>query len=162
VSRKNSAYFRATEDQTLNMAKFFLKTTDAHHLADAPEGAKYLTSDEKILTRGKVAFAENCARCNSSKLPPAVAGLDPEGCAGKDYLTCWNNYWAATESPNFKQKMREIVAAPDFLKDNYLSAEFRVPVTLLQTNACSPLATTALGGNIWDTFSSQSSKDLPS
>ena len=36
------------------------------------------------------------------------------------------------------------------------------PVTLLQTNACSPLATNALGGNIWDNFSSQTYKDLPS
>ena len=61
-----------------------------------------------------------------------------------------------------KQKMREIVLADDFLKDNYLSTEMRVPVTLLQTNACSPLATNALGGNIWDNFSSQSYKDLPS
>ena len=162
TSRKNSAYFAATENQTLDMAKFFLKTTGAHHLADAPDGQKYLTKDEKLLTRGKVAFAENCARCHSSKLPPMIAGLDPEGCAGKDYLTCWNNYWASTETPDFKQKMREIVAAPDFLQDNYLSSEFRVPVTLLQTNACSPLATNALAGNIWDNFSSQSYKDLPS
>jgi hypothetical protein len=37
-----------------------------------------------------------------------------------------------------------------------------VPVTLLQTNACSPLATNALAGNIWDNFSSQSYKSLPS
>jgi len=43
-----------------------------------------------------------------------------------------------------------------------LSTEARVPVTLLQTNACSPLATNALAGNIWDNFSSQSYKDLPS
>jgi hypothetical protein len=35
-------------------------------------------------------------------------------------------------------------------------------VTLLQTNACSPLATNALAGNIWDNFSSQTYKDLPS
>src|SRR5439155_25365384 len=52
--------------------------------------------------------------------------------------------------------------APDFLDDNFLSTEARVPVTLLQTNACSPLATNALAGNIWDNFSSQSYKDLPS
>jgi hypothetical protein len=38
----------------------------------------------------------------------------------------------------------------------------RVPVTLLETNACSPLATNAIGGNIWDNFSSQYYKDLPS
>jgi hypothetical protein len=35
-------------------------------------------------------------------------------------------------------------------------------VTLLRTNACSPLATNAIGGNIWDNFSSQTYKDLPS
>jgi hypothetical protein len=58
--------------------------------------------------------------------------------------------------------MRQIVLAPDFLDGNYLSADFRVPVTLLQTNACSPLATNAIGGNIWDNFSSQSYKELPS
>ncbi len=54
------------------------------------------------------------------------------------------------------------MAAPDFLDRNYLSAEFRVPVTLLRTNACSPLATNALRGNIWNDFSSESYKRLPS
>ena len=58
--------------------------------------------------------------------------------------------------------MREIVLAPDFLDGNYLSTELRVPVTLLQTNACSPLATNAIAGNIWDNFSSQTYKNLPS
>ena len=67
-----------------------------------------------------------------------------------------------TKTDDFKQKMLAIVNAPDFLKDNYLSSEFRVPVTLLQTNACSPLARNALADNIWDNFSSQSYKDLPS
>ena len=50
----------------------------------------------------------------------------------------------------------------DFLDGNYLSTDLRVPVTLLQTNACSPLATNAIRGNIWDNFSSQSYKELPS
>jgi hypothetical protein len=58
--------------------------------------------------------------------------------------------------------MRAIVQAPDFLQGNYLSTEARIPVTLLRTNACSPLATNALAGNIWDNFSSQSYKQLPS
>jgi hypothetical protein len=58
--------------------------------------------------------------------------------------------------------MREIVARSDFLDDNYLSTEARVPVTLLRTNACSPLATNAIRGNIWDNFSSSTYKDLPS
>jgi hypothetical protein len=33
---------------------------------------------------------------------------------------------------------------------------------LLRTNACSPLATNAIAGNIWDNFSSHSYKQLPS
>jgi hypothetical protein len=52
--------------------------------------------------------------------------------------------------------------APDFLENNYLSSELRVPVTLLQTNACSPLATNGIRDNIWDNFSSDSYKNLPS
>ncbi|HEX4772734.1 MAG TPA: hypothetical protein VH351_18010 [Bryobacteraceae bacterium] len=162
VSRKNSAFWQATEAQTLYMAEFFLKSTDPHHLKDAPGGSAYLTKDNSVLTRGKIVFAERCARCHSSKLPDPVAGLDPGGCSGKDYLNCWNTYWAYTKTGEFKAKMRAIVTAPDFLDGNYLSAEHRVPVTLLGTNACSPLATNAIKDNIWDNFSSQTYKDLPS
>ena len=163
VARKNSAYFAATESQTPATALFFLKTTGPHHLKDAPGGPEELKKDEALVPRGKEVFAERCARCHSSKVPPPpVPGLDPAGCAGKDYLDCWNNYWKWTKTDDFKGKMRDIVLAPDFLDGNYLSSELRVPVTLLQTNACSPLATNALGGNIWDNFSSQSYKDLPS
>jgi hypothetical protein len=67
-----------------------------------------------------------------------------------------------TKTPEFKQKMRQIVLAGDFLENNYLSTELRIPTTLMKTNACSPLATNALRGDIWDNFSSQSYKDLPS
>jgi hypothetical protein len=162
TARENSAYFAATEAQTFNTAKFFLKSTGPHRLKDAPGGDRYLGADDATLTRGKVVFAETCARCHSSKLPEAAPGLDPDGCNGPGYLTCWNKYWSWTKTPEFKEKMRAIVLANDFLTDNFLSAEFRVPVTLLHTNACSPLATNAIAGNIWDNFSSQSYKDLPS
>ena len=91
-----------------------------------------------------------------------MEGPGTENCNGPNYLSCWNNYWTWTKTDDFKKRMREIVQSPDFLKDNYLSSEFRVPVTLLQTNACSPLARNALADNIWDNFSSQSYKDLPS
>jgi len=79
-------------------------------------------------------------------------------------LTCFNKYWNWTDTDDFKQKMRNIVLADDFLDDNFLSNDGRVPVTLplLQTNACSPLATNAIGNNIWDNFSSASYKSLPS
>ncbi len=51
--------------------------------------------------------------------------------------------------------------ADDFLADNFLSTEVRIPVTLLGTNACSPLATNAIANDIWDNFSSQTYKELP-
>jgi hypothetical protein len=162
VARNNSTYWTATEAQTADMALFFLKTTGPHKLKDAPGGAAYLGKDSTTLTRGKVVFAERCARCHSSKLPTLPSNVDLAGCAGSGYLDCWNRYWAYTKTDEFKDAMRKIVVADDFLENNFLSTEARVPVTLLQTNACSPLATNAIAGNIWDNFSSQSYKDLPS
>ncbi|UXI67352.1 hypothetical protein [Tahibacter amnicola] len=162
VARKNSVYWQATESQTPNLALFFLKTTDAHKLKDAPGGAAYLTATPEQLTRGKEVFAERCARCHSSKVPSPAPGVDPGGCSGSGYAKCWADYWAWTKTDTFKQQMRDIVLADDFLDGNYLSTELRVPVTLLETNACSPLASNAIGGSIWDNFSSQTYKDLPS
>ena len=162
VANKNSAYWQATQMQTPDMALFFLKSTSPHLLKDAPGGPAYLTKDQAQLDMGKTVFAERCARCHSSKIPQPAQGLDPNGCSGKDYMNCWQSYWNWTKTEDFKSKMRTIVHEKDFLVDNYLSTDQRVPVTLLQTNACSPLATNAIGGNIWDNFSSQTYKNLPS
>jgi hypothetical protein len=166
-AERNSTYWQATEQQTFYMAQFLVKAGQPDWLADlpAPIRSRYLTADDATVDRGKTVFADRCARCHSSKLPDPVVGMQgagAENCNGPDYLKCWNKYWAWTKTNDFKQKMLPIVKAPDFLKDNYLSSEFRVPVTLLQTNACSPLARNALASNIWDNFSSQSYKDLPS
>jgi hypothetical protein len=161
-AEKNSSYWQATEAWTPHTAWFFLQAAKPDRLRDAPGGSKYLTADPAVLDRGKTVFAETCARCHSSKAPKPAAGLDPSGCAGPGYLQCWNNYWAWTKTDDYKKQMRAIVNAPDFLEGNFLSTEARVPVTLLQTNACSPLATNALARNIWDNFSSQSYKTLPS
>lgn len=152
-AEKNSSYWNATVNQTADVALFFLKTAKPDLLKDAPGGDPYLTKDKAKLNRGKMAFAHYCARCHSSKIPAAPANVDESN---------WEQYWAWTKTDDFKAKMTAIVMADDFLTDNYLSTDRRIPVTLLQTNACSPLATNAIGGNIWDNFSSQTYKDLPS
>src|SRR6185436_5974871 len=162
TAEKNSVYWRATETQTPNMARFFLASTDPHYLKDAgPEGERHLDMDPATQRRGKIVFAERCARCHSTKLPDLPAGLDLENANGPWYLEAWNKYWDWTKTDAFKARMREIVLADDFLKGNYLSSELRVPATLLGINACSPLATNAIRGNIWDNFSSESYKTLP-
>jgi hypothetical protein len=168
VARKNSAYFAATETMTPDTALFFLSSTSPHLLKDAPGGAEELKKDEALVPLGRQVFADRCARCHSSKLPqppPNISAVSLEqgqGCNGKNYLNCWGDYWAWTMTDDFRKKMRAMADAPDFLDHNYLSNELRVPVTLLETNACSPLATNAVAGSIWDNFSSQSYKDLPS
>ena len=136
------------------MAQFLLKSATPHRLKDAPGGDKYLTSDAAVLTRGKIVFAERCARCHSSKAPEIAPALDPGGCAGANYMDCWKRYWDWTKTDEYKQQMRKLVLADDFIESNYLSNDLRIPVTLLETNACSPLATNALSGDIWDNFSS--------
>jgi cytochrome c5 len=152
-AEKNSSYWNATVAQTADVALFFLKTAKPDLLKDAPGGGDYLTQDKAKLNQGKAAFARTCARCHSSKIPDAPANVDTSN---------WDQYWAWTQTDDFKDKMTALVMADDFLAENYLSTERRIPVTLLQTNACSPLATNAIGGNIWDNFSSQTYKDLPS
>ncbi len=161
-AEENSAYWRATEAGTPNTAKFFLAAGKPDHLKDAPGGDKYLAADEATLKRGKIVFAETCARCHSSKLPDIAWKAMPDGCSGQGYLNCFMSYWDLTKTDKFKAEMRDIVLKPDFLENNYLSTDARIPVTLLRTNACAPLATNAIGGNIWDNFSSSTYKTLPS
>jgi hypothetical protein len=160
-AQKNSGYWQATEAGTPATALFFLKAAQPDRLKDAPGGGEHLNADAATLERGKVVFADTCARCHSSKAPPMPAPL-PASCQGAGYLDCFKNYWKRTQTTEFKEQMRKVVQAPDFLDNNYLSTDARIPVTLLRTNACSPLATNALGGNVWDNFSSQTYKQLPS
>jgi hypothetical protein len=162
TARANSIYWDATELQTPNMALFLVKASYPHKLSKAPGGGTYLNEPPDTAQQGKLVFADNCAACHSSKAPQQPARANPALCIGPGYLECWNRYWEWTRTDDFRQQMRQIVNAPDFLDNNYLSNDMRVPVTLLQTNACSPLATNALAGNIWDNFSSASYKQLPS
>jgi hypothetical protein len=162
VARANSSYWDATEAQTPGMALFLLKASYPHKLKNAPGGSAYLNDAPDVVQRGKIVFADNCAACHSSKAPPQPVRANPALCIGPGYLECWGRYWDWTRTDDFRQQMRQIVNAGDFLDNNYLSNDMRIPVTLLQTNACSPLATNAIAGNIWDNFSSASYKELPS
>jgi len=161
-ARNNSAYWRATEKGTPATALFFLKAAQPDPLEKAPGGASYLKASADVLARGRTVFANTCARCHSSKQPQPPANIALAGAIGGDYLKHFEAWWHWTQTDDFKTKMRAIVERPDFRTNNYLSSDARIPVTLLRTNLCSPLATNALRGNIWDNFSSESYKLLPS
>ncbi|MGH9417709.1 MAG: hypothetical protein ACRD01_13890 [Terriglobales bacterium] len=138
-ARHNSVYWRATADRIPDLASF-LARMQGPRLQDAPGGRAYLTQDSRQRRRGKIVFADNCARCHSSKQPPAAAAATPE---------------------QDRQWMRREVQKPDFLQGNFLSTDARIPVTVVQTNAARALATNAMRGHIWDNFSSETYKQLP-
>jgi hypothetical protein len=138
---KSSVYWQATYDRVDNVAKFFTRIKPMH-LEDAPGGRAYLTTSAAVMDRGKIAFAEKCAACHSSKQPPVD-------------ITPW--------SPDRRRQWyRESVLRTDFRDGNFLSNERRYPVSLIKTNACRALATNAMAGHIWDNFSSKTYKTLGS
>ncbi len=139
-TRENSVYFQLTERNVKNLAAFFVKAAVPHMLKRAPKGEEYLTKDQKVLTKGKVAFANKCAACHSSKQPK---GLEHG-------------------SEEYKEWMKKEVLKPDFLVENYLSDEKRYSVKVLGTNAGAALASNSIRGSIWDQFSSETYKNLPS
>jgi hypothetical protein len=159
-AQKYSAYWRATERGTPAVALFFLKAANPHHLADAPGGkAELAKAAPTIVARGADLFAITCARCHSSKQPARIPA-SVRYATGADYLESFRGWWRWSQTDDYKTQMKAIVRRPDFLADNYLSTDARIPVSLLRTNLCSPLATNGLRDNIWDNFSSESYKQL--
>lgn len=139
-ARANSPHWNWSESQSPALAAYFLRVARPHKLADAPGGAAHLSDDEEVLARGRKVFAQSCARCHSSKQPPA--GVDPASPAGRAWF-------------------EEAVQRDDFLDGNFLGSEVRYPVTEIKTNATRAVARNALRGNLWDNFSSETYKTLP-
>ena len=140
----NSASWNWSEDRSHALALYFINYAKPLLLKDAPGGAQFLTTDQNVLNRGKIVFAENCAACHSSKQPPD----DPFGPNGQ--ITDAAKNWFRTE-----------VMKPDYFTDNFLSDERRHPVTQIGTNATRAAATNAMRNHIWDNFSSETYKNLP-
>ena len=137
-AREHSVFWRATEERLDNIRKFF-ERLQPFHLADAPGGQAYVTTDQAVMTRGKEVFAASCAACHSSKQPPP--DIDPQSGKGKEWFLA-------------------AVMEPDFLKDNFLSNEKRYPLTKIETNSARAFATNAKATHVWDNFSSLTYKEL--
>ena len=76
---QNSVYWQVNKIRTPYLAKYFLKSTPAMRLKDAPGGTEYLKKDadgrpagvpwDPALKEGRSVFAQNCIDCHSSKQP---------------------------------------------------------------------------------------------
>ncbi|HEY6322439.1 MAG TPA: hypothetical protein VJA16_12860 [Thermoanaerobaculia bacterium] len=139
-AQRLSPHWNWSEGHAPNLARYFVDVARPLKLATAPGGQQYLTDDEKVLRRGRLAFAQSCAHCHSSKQPPPP--IQPSSAEGQRW---------------FEQE----VMKPDFLDGNFLSAEIRVPVTVVKTNAARSVASNAIRGHVWDNFSSETYKTLP-
>jgi hypothetical protein len=140
VAEKECADWRATSAR-MEGAEVFLKTIGPMPLEYAPGGKEHLWAKGETLQQGKRAFADNCARCHSSKQPAGDVAKDPK---------------------KAQQWYRDSVLAADFLDGNYLSDDKRYSVVELGTNMARALATNATRGHVWEEFSSETYKSLPS
>ena len=121
-----------TEKRMPNMATF-LMSYDSF-----PLSRKYLSQDPTLLRRGKIAFAENCASCHSSKIPENLGG----------------------DAAARKKAWRDVVLRDDFMKDNYFSDDQRHAVNEIGTNAQRAEGSNAQAGSTWGQMSSLSYKDI--
>jgi hypothetical protein len=87
------------------------------YLKDAPDGPSFV--DNAKADKGKLVFADQCARCHSSKQPANG------------------------------ETFRDLVMKPDFLQGNFLSDDKDYPVTEIGTNAARALHSNHTNGKIW-------------
>lgn len=155
-------------------------------LAHAPGGKEILEKEQPLAAKGREAFIQHCAICHSSKQPQGfqvdfkreIAGdwenvPKPADTAGPHYTLPMDfAHWDAfKKSPAYTDYRSRIMAlagpAPaegaedPFIKDNFLSSEIRIPITLVGTNSGRAVATNAIRGDVWDNFSSEGYKSLP-
>ncbi len=136
-----------TERRMPNMATF-LMSYDSFPLKEAKDiknengpakdGIDYISTDQALLKKGKIVFAENCASCHSSKRP------DPY----------------PTDVLQQKKAWVDLVLKKDFLEGNYLSDDERHSVLEIGTNIQRAMGTNAMEGWTWGQMSSQTYKNM--
>ena len=157
-----------------------------------PMGQRILDQDVKekpnLRVEGRKVFLDNCAICHSSKLPE---GFDlgftrdvptggwahapkptnpkvPTYTLPMEYSN-WADFRNSPAMADFRDRISTVAGpAPEsgkddeFLQNNFLSNELRIPITLVGTYAGRALATNAMAGNVWDNYSSDTFKNLAS
>ena len=137
---RNRSIGKRRRTRVPNLSKFLMKL-QGPKLGDAPGG-------EGIPLAATKSF---CSAARSSSRRTARDAIPASSRPGG----------SATTKEQYLDWMRAEVQKPDFLDNNFLSTEERIPMDVIQTNAARALATNAVRGHVWDNFSSETYKTLP-
>jgi hypothetical protein len=147
-----------------------------------PEGKAIIAQEKEQALAGRKVFLQNCAICHSSKQPDgfqlnfslnwAKLGDVPSDSGGPAHFNLpmsfadWELFKKTHAYQEYVRRITAIAGQPEngddaFIKDNYLSTDIRVPITLVGTNSGRAVGTNGMRGQIWDNFSSEEYKNLP-
>jgi hypothetical protein len=153
-------------------------------LARRFSGHAYLDQDMVNIHGGRALFIHNCAICHSSKQPDQFElkfsddwnqasvpkDSDPPHYVAPLKYSQWKDFLLSAAYQNYVGRMDKL-AGPGpalgnyndpFIDDNYLSTDIRIPISLVGTNSQRAMATNGMRGQVWDNFSSETYKSLPS
>jgi cytochrome c1 len=169
-ANRNSVYWHATALRVAPMRDYFLVATNTMPLLEAgalpeesaPERETRLAGlvEAAQLERGRRVFARNCIMCHSS-VQPEQWHADVQRRAERGEL--WDaepGRWL--RDADYQRWALAAVETDAFWRENYLSTDYRIPVTVVGTNACRALATNGMTGQMWEDFSSQTYRRLGS
>jgi hypothetical protein len=147
-----------------------------------PEGKAVIEQERPTALAGRSVFLQHCAICHSSKQPddfeltfsldwakhantPAT-GTDPIHLTLPMSYSEWELFKRSAAYQEYVRRITVLAGQPaegndEFIADNYLSTDIRVPVTLVGTNSGRSVGTNGMRGQIWDNFSSEEYKKLP-
>ena len=151
---------------------------EAVSAVERDRASKYLASerakriDVTQLKRGRRVFANNCIVCHSSVQPEndsALAGDDLSK-RRKKLFAEWaeaGEYWDHDpgrwlQDDAYKVWAEKAVESAEFWQSNFLSSDYRIPVSIVGTNPARALGTNGLDGHMWSDFTSLSYKRMPS
>lgn len=146
--RRDCPHFRAIEDRLTNILDFFfsqeahatdLQVARENELKKRDPNARYAQQDffdelnkefgEGAVARGEKVFAENCARCHSSR-PEAIAGEK----TGLDFRK---------------------VADKTGLREDWLGSDRANPISEVGTFRCRALHANHMAGHVWQEYGSE-------
>jgi hypothetical protein len=170
----------------MHLGDALVPTSDGAGRVPLAESAdpKYLRHwDRERGARGVKVFTEHCIVCHSSKqpdgfrvefahAPPGGAKWDelPVRAEGLTLPFAFADWDAFKRSPAYRDYTAragritgngEPAKMDEFLADNYLSTDLRIPVSLVGTNSARAVGTNAMEGQVWAEYASETYKTLP-